>query len=328
MVKDTHYYDVLEVAPDATAGQIKKAYYMMAMKYHPDKNADNKAEAEAKFKEIGEAYQILQDPELRQKYDTHGKAGVAPEGGFTDPQKFFREMFGGEAFVDIVGDTILSSVIEQALLQQDEDSKPLSKEEQAAKDKEMHDKIEKQMKERVAMLTEKLKKKLALYVDELYYPEEFKQHIEKEANSLKAEPFGAELLQTVGYVYSSKAKQYIGQSTFFGLPGFYHSIREKGHIINGVFDALQTAMKKQNEAKQKGPEQLPDEKDFEDFKTIMWKFSALDIEKALREVCDNLLETDVTASDAVRYKRAEALKIIGSIYKRTAASMPDARSLE
>lgn len=68
------YYQILGVAKTATADEIKKAYRKLALKYHPDKNPDDKA-AEEKFKEISEAYAVLSDPEKRQQYDTFGSAG-------------------------------------------------------------------------------------------------------------------------------------------------------------------------------------------------------------------------------------------------------------
>ena len=67
----TDYYKILGLNKNASAEEIKKAYRKMALKYHPDRNKDNK-EAEAKFKEVNEAYAVLSDPEKRQQYDTYG----------------------------------------------------------------------------------------------------------------------------------------------------------------------------------------------------------------------------------------------------------------
>ena len=74
------YYEVLGVGKDASAEEIKKAYRKLAMKYHPDQNAGD-ADAEAKFKEVGEAYKILSDDEKRSRYDQYGFAGVDPNFG-------------------------------------------------------------------------------------------------------------------------------------------------------------------------------------------------------------------------------------------------------
>ncbi|MDF7666697.1 molecular chaperone DnaJ [Orbaceae bacterium ESL0727] len=68
------YYEVLGINKDADEREIKKAYKRLAMKYHPDKNQDNKAEAEEKFKEVKEAYEILNDPEKKAAYDQYGHA--------------------------------------------------------------------------------------------------------------------------------------------------------------------------------------------------------------------------------------------------------------
>jgi len=74
------YYEILEVGKDADESTIKKAYRKVALKYHPDRNPDNK-EAEDKFKEAAEAYSILSDPDKKARYDRYGHAGVSGNGG-------------------------------------------------------------------------------------------------------------------------------------------------------------------------------------------------------------------------------------------------------
>ncbi|KAL2897724.1 DnaJ-like protein subfamily B member 4 [Bienertia sinuspersici] len=70
------YYNVLQVDSNATDDDLKKAYRKLAMKWHPDKNPNNKKEAEAKFKQISEAYEVLSDEHKRQLYDQHGEEGL------------------------------------------------------------------------------------------------------------------------------------------------------------------------------------------------------------------------------------------------------------
>jgi len=96
------YYEILGVEKSATDEELKKAYRKQAIKYHPDKNPGDKT-AEEKFKELGEAYEALSDPQKRAAYDQYGhaafdprtRAGAGGGGGFHDPFDIFREVFGG-----------------------------------------------------------------------------------------------------------------------------------------------------------------------------------------------------------------------------------------
>ncbi|MDR2904526.1 MAG: molecular chaperone DnaJ [Helicobacteraceae bacterium] len=94
-MEDFDYYEALEIERNATSEEIKRAFRKAAVKYHPDKNRNN-SEAEAKFKQINEAYQVLSDENKRAIYDRYGKAGLSGAGGGGAD---FEDMFGG--FADI-----------------------------------------------------------------------------------------------------------------------------------------------------------------------------------------------------------------------------------
>src|SRR5206468_3976672 len=93
------YYEVLGVGQNAADEEVKRAYRKLAVKFHPDKNPDD-PHAEEKFKELGEAYDVLMDPDKRAAYDRYGHAAFASGGGgfgrgSHDPFEIFREVFGG-----------------------------------------------------------------------------------------------------------------------------------------------------------------------------------------------------------------------------------------
>ncbi|GAB1603552.1 dnaJ homolog subfamily B member 6-like isoform X2 [Argonauta hians] len=107
------YYKVLGVNNNATDSEIKKSYRKLALKWHPDKNPDRKDEADRKFKEISQAYEVLSDKQKREVYDRYGLEGLTgmhndgpgapgfefnfgyPTFHFRDPEEVFREFFGG-----------------------------------------------------------------------------------------------------------------------------------------------------------------------------------------------------------------------------------------
>ena len=103
MEEKRDYYEVLGVTKTASEDEIKKAYKKLAIKYHPDRNPDNK-EAEEKFKEAAEAYEVLSDPKKKAKYDRFGHSGMG-QGGYQgggmsmdDIFSAFGDIFGGHGF--------------------------------------------------------------------------------------------------------------------------------------------------------------------------------------------------------------------------------------
>jgi len=98
-----NYYDLLNVSSDASDEEIKKSYRKLAMRYHPDRNPDNK-KSEEKFKEISEAYEILRDKQKRQHYDQFGQSDLGGQysQGFSSNTQDFGNVFG-DIFGDIFG---------------------------------------------------------------------------------------------------------------------------------------------------------------------------------------------------------------------------------
>lgn len=424
MVKDTTYYELLQIESTATDLEIKKSYRKLAIKYHPDKNPDNEEAAET-FKKISEAYQVLSDKEKRLKYDQYGieEAGAT---GMADPEKFFDEIFGGESFIPYIGElTLLKNMTKELELSNNEAAEQeaaeqankyyeenhvnissnnylgdaslndLSLEEQQKlienERKRQHElereKMEEEQsqhrKEIQAELTKQLINRLSVYTetdksDDI--KKSFQEKFRLEAENLKMESFGLELLHTIGSVYYNKANTFIkSESTILGVGGWFGTLKEKGGIIKDTFSTISIALDAQktmqdlakmsdrrerelnknaetgeegeDPAEEKGEEQAKDDsrpeeesdkkdkKDPEDEgpvpteeeiaemeKLLMgkilaaaWKGSHMEISSNLREVVSNVLY-DESVSISKRLERAEALKLIGSVFKNVERS--------
>ncbi|CCM01858.1 uncharacterized protein FIBRA_03929 [Fibroporia radiculosa] len=345
---ETKYYDILGVPVDASTEDIKKAYRRLAIKHHPDKNRDD-PEAEDRFKEIAIAYQTLSEPELRKKYNEFGAKESAPEGGFVDPEELFGTIFGGERFVPIIGHISLAKDMKAALqeadeMEEEEGGRPIQRD---AKGREILSPEEKARREerarktaaekaavragRVQKLVENLERKLGIFTESATGPsdaqvtESFRTICQLEADDLKRESYGADLLQTIGFVYVAKAKQHQATNqTFLGVGGWIHSVQGKYHVFSETVSTVRAAMDLKNvfeqiQAAEKAGNLSPEEKRrleeqaAEKGLQALFKGTKLEIESVLRETCDRVLE-DPSLSRNKAQLRALALQILGEAY--------------
>lgn len=359
MVVDDSYYKILEVDVTSTPQQIKKSYRKLSLQYHPDKNPA--PEAKEKFQAITEAYQVLSSDELRQKYDKFGKDQAVPEQGFEDATEYFAMIFGGEAFQDYIGElTLLKDLAKQAELSTSdapdtsqllaiEDLKRVEaiKEEAAKKGKdkltpkqreelEKYEEESKKKKEETRKrLTENLILKLSVWTEspkDINCLHAFEEKYKAEADGLKIESFGLDILQTIGDIYVSKGTIFLkSQRTFLGLGSFFGSVKEKAGVVSDTFKTISSALDAQSTMEelskmQEKEEGVPDPSAEEIAameKLLMgkvlaaaWHGSKFEIQSTVRGVCDAILY-DKEVSPEKRIERAEALVKLGSIFRAT-----------
>lgn len=204
-VKNLEYYDALGIEPTASEAQIKKAYYKLALKLHPDKNPDAKGE----FQKIGEAYQVLSNPSLRAKYDQEGHVENVT---FVDSSTFFSMVFGSEQFEDLVGQLKLATLA---------NIDGITAEEQAFR--------QKQREVKCAVF-------LASFLDD-------EGDFEALAEELSATAFGATLLGVIGFVYELAGQKHIGRNKGSGVQGHLLSLKQKAHIFATKFDTARDFVK-------------------------------------------------------------------------------------
>lgn len=246
---------------------------------------------------ITKAHSVLSDPLLRQRYDNVGDDEAAMN---IDPVTIFRELFGGDLFVPIIGEISISKDFESALNGQ---QIPNPQKEEAKQ-------------KRLETLSLNLIEKLSILTDSKMDQQSicnFKFLMENEVEILKKQPKGPELLQAVGQTYYLRAKQYSG-----GLQGFWHSFVEKGHVISDSVSLIKSVYQAQKsekvlqDLKNKGAtdqEQANLEQQMSGVAIdAIWKTAKLEIESVIRQVCNLCLDGPNAK------KRAIALEILGQIY--------------
>jgi curved DNA-binding protein CbpA len=328
----------------ASAEDIKRAYRRLAIKHHPDKNRDD-PQAEETFKAIAIAYQVLSDPVSRKKYNEFGAKEGAPEGGYVDPEEVFSTIFGGERFVPIIGDISLGKDMKEALqeaedegetklIRRDSRGREIISPEEKAKKEEKERKIAaekaKAREERVRKLVENLERKLGIYTESATGPEDrdversWREICAIEAEDLKRESYGIELLHTVGFVYCSKSRHFQASSqSFMGVGGWLHNVQGKYHIFSETVSTVRSAMElkavfdqiAQAERSGATPEEKKrlEEQAAEKGLQALFKGAKLEIDSIIRETCDRVLESPNVPMEKLML-RAHALEILGEAY--------------
>lgn len=327
-VKDPYYYDILEVDPRAERSTIKRRYYVLARKYHPDRVSKNDTEAAEKFKDIAEAYQVLSDAKLRAQYDKDGRDGlsgdrteVASDANNIDPSILVTFLFGSDKFHDyfgrlatstsaMLGDTTKLSLKEARILQE----------------------------RRCTRLAKKLAAKLEFWIE--VGNEECKAMWREELESLKNASYGWQLIQAIGMAYEVTASQFLGSNeSGIGMPtisdwakskeakfrkaqaGSKHKM-ESFEATMSIMKIKEEYMEKINAAttddEKKALENEEAEKSQDVLLQLVWTTTVVDITSTIHETCQ-MVFFDQSVDKNTRKKRAHGVRELGIIFQECQA---------
>lgn len=233
------------------------------------------------------------------------------------------------------------------LAKQDKDPKKRSKltPEQKKKLEDMEIERKRAMEERVTTLTAQLIERLRPFVDanrpgdkDDHETIAFQAKMKSEADDMKLESFGVELLHTIGSVYITKATSFLKSKKFLGIPGFFSRLKEKGSVAKDAWGVIGSALGVHHTMQEIEKLQAKGELGEEELRALeedvtgkimlaSWRGTRFEVTQVLREVCDNVLK-DTTVSDMVLFNRAKGLLLMGAIFKGTVADESDAERRE
>ena len=362
-VKETHYYDILGVAHDATTQDIKKAYYKKAITLHPDKNPD--PEANRQFQLLNQAYQVLSDETTRRRYDQMGvkqfeeSSGRGP--GNIDPRVFFSALFGSLRFEQYVGELSLAAFVKQ--LMKDADQGPIDPEsinkasisDVGAVSARARGAEKRRQNRRRIFCALNLRNKLDQFVvhrDEIG----FIKAAYLEAVELVKSSFGARMLQTIAWVYTYRAEKFLADqkghvltrkwASWKSTSRNYSNMASLAGNVTKSFVAVNKIAKSQEQqiAKQQAslssatarPEPTPEEnaemkKQMEESLPVLletaWSMCQVDIEDTLK-ISTKMVLKDVTVPWQLRIKRAYAMRRLGRIFEEVATTYESGAGVE
>jgi hypothetical protein len=321
-VKDPYYYDILGVSSDADAAKIKRQYYLLARKYHPDKVGNDVVAAEM-FKTISEAYQVLADPDLRSIYDSQGLNGLTADKTSAayvenqpDPTILFAFLFGSDKFYDYVGRLAVAT---SALV---------------GNDISINDARRLQIR-RCTRIAIKLARKLEAWsnpdIDDDFVIFKWKE----EAKELSEASYGHELVVLIGNVYSLAATQFLGSlDSGIGMPSISKWVKAKSAKFrenkNGAkakmntLQAILSTMKRSRDTEtamsaartQEERNAIAEEMAKDHLAVmlqVMWTMTAVDITSTLHEAIQMVL-FDRSIDKATSKRRAKGIRKLGEVF--------------
>lgn len=311
-VQDKEFYNVLGIEPEASAGEVKKAYYKKAKENHPDRHPDD-PEAQKKFQKIGEAYQVLSDEKMRQQYDSKGKDAVEASTKM-GASSMYAMIFGNENFEAIIGELQIAGHLE-ALTNG------------AAISSEL---MQFKQRKRELQCAVNLVNKLNSYKGP-DSKEHFLEKVQKEAAELTDTALGGALLACIGQSYMDAAKSEMNtlSSLVISLQqtgsGFLNACQTIATGTSTVLSALdlsyaQTEEKsKPNDEKTKENVKKCTARVTENMFSLMWLITKTDIASTLAAICNKVLH-DVSVTAEARLLRCEALLMLGQEYYKKGRS--------
>lgn len=308
---ETNYYAVLGIPKDkATKQVVKKSYYKLALKYHPDRNSD--PDAGRKFKIVRDAYEVLVDPERKNRYDINDDGTI-----LADSKLLFSKMFGSLAFVPYIGETKMGFHLKR----------PQAKDvvEQVRQEYEYNQYLKNRPEELSHFLIQRVETLLEKCQRD---PQEYLKCARALRNELRQEVGSDELLKLIGWCYSNiglkvyenefgsvlgrftaiyrNLKHYasLSKSTFKSIGHVYQTLLQSVTAVADAKDAED--LSKTEQAK------LGKQKVLKEFKNVLWGINEVDILKVLGDVVDKALES---IEDKFHKKYiCEAVILLGEVF--------------